>query len=266
MALSPFSWPRGPRSQFSLGPEHGLYALFLRKGATLNGIAAANSGLLYIGLAANRQGLKGRCHFNATTRNHSPRKSLAVLLMGELTLEPILVVKPNARNTWGLTPGSEQQLTAWMHENLEVAIFPCPTPEPLETNLIGRFAPPLNLAKCAQTADHRRISAARSAVLAKLDAAGSPARPVKPPSVPPVAAPAISYGRKPAVASERSFANLDTAEKIAAHFDLNPKSYRQRLREGISWYQKPQLWTFSVGSPEWKDMIAIAERMAGRSL
>jgi len=266
LSLSPLSWPRAPRSQFNLGHEHGLYALFLREDAKLNGIATADGGLLYIGLAANSQGLKGRCHFNAATRNHSPRKSLAVLLMDELALEPILVVKPNARNTWGLAPTSEQQLTAWMHENLEVAIFPCLTPEPLETDLIRRFAPPLNLAKCGQSADHRRISAARSAVLAKLDAAGSPTRPVKPPSLLPVAASAISHGRKLPVASGRRFANLDTAEAIAAHFDLNPKSYRQRLREGVSWYQKPQLWTFSVGSPEWKDMIAIAERMAGRAL
>ena len=266
MSLSPLSWPRAPRSQFNLGHEHGLYALFLREDAKLNGIATADGGLLYIGLAANSQGLKGRCHFNAATRNHSPRKSLAVLLMDELALEPILVVKPNARNTWGLTPSSEQQLTAWMHKNLEISIFPCRSPEPLETDLIGRFAPPLNLAKCKQTAGHRRISAARSAVLAKLEAAGSPAVPVKPNSQPPAAGSAVSQGAKPPVATGRRHVNLDTAEAIAAHFDLNPKSYRQRLREGISWYQKPQLWTFSVGSPEWKDMIAIAERMAGRSL
>ncbi|WP_179506094.1 MULTISPECIES: GIY-YIG nuclease family protein [unclassified Sphingomonas] len=143
--LSPLTWHRGPRSQFNLDHDHGLYALFLRNGAELKGITPGEEGLLYIGLAANRKGLKGRCHFNASTRNHSPRKSLAVLLMEKLTLEPVLVVKPASRNTWSLAPASEQRLTAWMLENLELAPYHCSYPEPLETELIGRFAPPLNL-------------------------------------------------------------------------------------------------------------------------
>jgi hypothetical protein len=41
---------------------------------------------------------------------------------------------------------------------------------------------------------------------------------------------------------------------------------RQRLRDKISWYQKPQYekpqdWTFPGGSREWRDMIAVAEAM-----
>lgn len=163
--LSPLTWHRGPRPQFNLGHDHGLYALFLRNGAELKGITSGVEGLLYIGLAANRKGLKGRCHFNASTRNHSPRKSLAVLLMEKLALEPVLVVKPASRNTWSLAPASEQRLTAWMLGSLELAIFQCSEPEPFETKLIGRFAPPLNLAKCVQSAQHQRISAARADVL-----------------------------------------------------------------------------------------------------
>ena len=61
------SWRRGSRSSFLLGSEHGVYALFLRDGAQLPGVTAGERGLIYIGLAANRHGLKGRCHFNART-------------------------------------------------------------------------------------------------------------------------------------------------------------------------------------------------------
>lgn len=258
--LSPLTWHRGPRSQFNLGHDHGLYALFLRNGAELKGITPGEEGLLYIGLAANRKGLKGRCHFNASTRNHSPRKSLAVLLMEKLTLEPVLVVKPASRNTWSLAPASEQRLTAWMLENLELATYHCSYPEPLETELIGRFAPPLNLAKCLQSAQHQRISAARADVLARLEGVAHPLSANEPTSGSPISMP-IQAERRPSPIRS----SLDSAEAIAAHFGLNPKTYRQRLRQDIAWYQKPQVWAFSPGSQEWHDMIAIAESMAGRS-
>ena len=68
-------WRRGPRASFSLGADKGVYALFLRPGAILPGIQPGKDGLLYIGLAANRDGLKGRCHFHARTVNHSPARA-----------------------------------------------------------------------------------------------------------------------------------------------------------------------------------------------
>lgn len=264
--LSPLHWHRAPRSQFNLDRDNGLYALFLRDSAELSGITPGAAGLLYIGLAASRQGLKGRCHFNASTRNHSPRKSLAVLLMEPLALEPVLVVKPGSRNTWSLTPASEQRLTNWMHENLDLAIFPCPDPELLETKLIGLFAPPLNLAKCEQTAQHRTISTVRSDVLIRLEAANISLSAAQIAPKPPLPGQLMAEARIAPPHARRDVGLLDTAEAIAAHFELNPKSYRQRLREGIAWYRKPQVWTFSPGSPEWNDMIAIAEKMAGRKL
>src|SRR5438128_808593 len=100
MQQSPFDWQRGPRSSFALGHDAGVYSLFLRSGSTLPGIEPCEHGLLYIGLAANRKGLLGRCHFDARARNHSPRKSLAALLMGRLALTPVLITKPNSTDTW----------------------------------------------------------------------------------------------------------------------------------------------------------------------
>jgi hypothetical protein len=125
-------------------------------------------GLLYIGLAANQKGLKGRCHFNARKVNHSPRKSLAVLLMLELSLTPVLVAKPSSQDTWGLDRASDARLSDWMHAHLDLAIEVCGDPDARETELVSRYGPPLNLTKCLQTAQHRKISGARATVMASL--------------------------------------------------------------------------------------------------
>jgi len=255
-----------------LGTEIGVYALFLRYGAVLPGIEPGANGLIYIGLAANRNGLRGRCHFDARTRNHSPRKSLAVLLRQQLSLTPVLITKPNSSHTWGLDGPSDARLTAWMHASLELAIEVCPDPDDRETELVGHYAPPLNLTKCVQTEQHRRVSLARAAVMAELQGRPSPAASDKtgPENTPTKSAAALAENSarplRPPLHSARQFAgaDTDTAEAIAARYGLNPKSYRQRLRDFIPWYCKPQDWTFPVGSSEWRDMIAVAERMVNR--
>ena len=269
MRPSPHEWRRGRRSTFTLGHEKGVYALFLRKGSTLPGMELGEQDLLYIGLAANRKGLKGRCHFNARTRNHSPRKSLAVLLMDVLDLVPVLVSKPTSGDTWGLDATSDARLSQWMHDNLDLAVEICADVEDRETELICRYAPPLNLAKCSQTLAHRCISETRAGLLAVLRGRATPAietgaRRKRSPAkalanLDPVGSESTSLPNTaiPSVPTES-----DTAEAIAARFGLNPKSYRQRLRASISWYRKPQDWTFPVGSMEWRDMIAVADKMA----
>lgn len=248
------SWRRGPRSSFVLETEAGVYALFLRDASALPQITPGPNGLVYIGLAANRNGLKGRCHFNARTRNHSPRKSLAVLLMEELRLVPILITKPNSADTWGLDVASEARLSDWMHHNLDLAVEPCRNPDARESELVARYAPPLNLTKCVQSDQHRRISESRKRLQASLSGNGQTVtqkasqRPDPPLS-----------GRRGPVGAE-----FDTANAIAARFSLNAKSYRQQLRNSIAWYRKPMDWTFPVGSREWRDMIAVAKRMGCR--
>ena len=267
---TPFDWRRGLRSSFALGTEIGVYALFLRDGAVLPGVESGANGLIYIGLAANRNGLRVRCHFDARTRNHSPRKSLAVLLLEELSLTPVLITKPNSSDTWGLDAPSDARLSAWMHANLELAIEVCPDPDGRETELVGRYAPPLNLTKCAQTEQHRRISQARASVMAELQGRPRTTASDKPAldntrkkSAAALAGSTAQPIRQPQRSALQFFgADVDTAEAIAARYGLNPKSYRQRLRDSISWYRKPQDWTFTVNSSEWRDMIAVAERMA----
>jgi hypothetical protein len=251
MKQSPLEWRRGPRSTFNLSLEPGVYALFLREGSTLPGVKPGDQGLLYIGLAANRNGLKGRCHFDARTRNHSPRKSLAALPMKSLELSPTLITKPNSSDTWGLDAPSELRLSEWMHDNLDLAIEICAAPDSRETELVGRYAPPLNLTKCTQSASHRRISEGRAAVFAELQGKPSSTREVGVRHETPLSHSAHRYVEL----------DVDTAEAIAARFGLNPKSYRQRLRDSVAWYSKPQDWTFPVNSTEWHDMIAVAKKM-----
>lgn len=274
MKQAPFEWRRGPRSSFSLGAEAGVYALFVRDGAVLPGVEPGTNGLIYIGLAANRNGLRGRCHFDARTRNHSPRKSLAVLLMEELSLTPVLIPKPNSFDTWGLDGPSDARLSAWMHANLELAIEVCPDPDDRETELVGRYAPPLNLTKCMQTEQHRRISRGRATVMAGLQwRSESTVSDKSGPGRTRTTSAAVLTGKstqpiRQPQHSTRQFvgADIDTAEAIAARYGLNPKSYRQRLRDSIPWYRKPQDWTFPVDSNEWRDMIAVAERISVKTV
>ncbi|MBK6414182.1 GIY-YIG nuclease family protein [Sphingopyxis sp.] len=269
MKQSLLEWRRCPRSDFILGHEAGVYALFLREDSTLPGVEPGEQGLLYIGLAANRKGLSGRCHFDARTRNHSPRKSLAVLLMDELGLAPVLIIKPNSADTWGLDGPSEARLSRWMHDNLDLAIEVCTHPDARETELVGRYAPPLNLKKCVQTEQHRRISRARASVMAQLQERGvvtfsdNLAHERRRPKMAFVVADDAASATRQSLHSARQWAgaDIDTAVAIAARYGLNPKSYRQRLRVSIPWYRKPQEWTFPVDSTEWRDMIAVAEKM-----
>lgn len=187
-----------------------------------------------------------------------------MLLADELQLVPSLITKPNSADTWGLERASEEKLSTWMRCHLELAVDTCADPVDRETDLIARYAPPLNLTKCPQSELHLRISSLRSEMMARLSGSGDPPRAnefsedrqyVSTPrraSLPARSRPADRF-----VGSD-----VDTAEAIAARFSLSPKSYRDRLRKSISWYRKPQQWTFRVGSDEWKEMITIAEQLA----
>jgi hypothetical protein len=190
-----------------------------------------------------------------------------VLLKEELSLRPVLVPKPSAADTWGLDRLSDARLTEWMHANLILAIQATDDPEAVETELVCLHAPPLNLTKCVQTEQHRTISRARSQIMASLQSGGAPPSPAG------NLRPATQRVRRPKLNDELFQADsrdtavqgrLETAEAIAWRYGLDPKSYRRRLRASVLWYQKPQDWTFAVGSAEWRDMIAVAEAMVRR--
>lgn len=106
------------RRRFALPRLPGVYGLYVQRETALSIKGLSKLQPIYIGSASGRGGLAGRCHFNARTANHSPRKSLAVLQMQSLRLRPVLVSKPNSPPTWGLDPASDATLTEWMHSEL----------------------------------------------------------------------------------------------------------------------------------------------------
>lgn len=163
MEFSPVIWHPHRRREIDLRADCGVYAMFLRDGSVLRGLETAPGSPIYIGVGAGAKGLAGRCHFDARTYNHSPRKSLAVLLMDELELQPVLCRKRSGA-TWGLAEVSDLSLSSWMHDNLELAVEYCPDARDREKALIVVHAPPLNLSGCYQTEWHRQLSAARSSV------------------------------------------------------------------------------------------------------
>lgn len=256
---SPLLWSRTARTETHLPRQHGLYALFLKPGATLPGIDQPANRLLYIGKAGGADGLLGRCHFNGKTRNHSPRKSLAALLRNTLQLIPTLIEKQNSSDTWGLEPDSDRILTEWMHASLEIAFVVLPNPRPAEKKLILEYAPPLNLDDCIQTLQHRKISSMRKEIRQHLQTehkCASNEVQVR-----------IHRPRSPSVVStaqaSRRYAGAqyDSAPAIAHRYNLNEKSYRRKLRLEYPNHPKGSSWDAEVGSLQHQKMILVAEEM-----
>lgn len=156
--VDPYSWPRKPRNELTLPKVSGVYALFLREHSSLPDVVPLKGGLIYIGLGSS---LAKRCHFNGKTEGHSPRRSLAALLWQQLGLEPELGANGNCK----LGKSSEKRLDIWMHENLLMAFDTYDDFARVEDVLIKRYAPPLNLTKCAQTQQHLAVKQRRKAML-----------------------------------------------------------------------------------------------------
>lgn len=93
--------------------------------------------LLYLGRATS---LRGR-----VLRNHLRRSGSSTL---RRTLAGLLVAE-NYRTTWTdrvvLIPEDEKRLTAWMHTHLRLTWAEDPAPETIETELVRRLHPPLNV-------------------------------------------------------------------------------------------------------------------------
>jgi hypothetical protein len=94
------------------------------------------------------------------------------LLKDELSLEPIIVRKPNSPPTWALQVDSEAKLSQWMQENLLLAVTDCEDPAPIESLLIQKHAPALNLTGCPQLEAHVAISMGRKLIQDQVNAGG----------------------------------------------------------------------------------------------
>lgn len=138
----------------------GLYAIYGDSRALSDlRIDAMPSSALYVGKAEEslaRRDIRG--HFAASpnakaqTGSSTVRRSFAALLRQSLSLRgvPRNLANPGHFSNYGLLPEDDARLTAWMHEHLEIAVWPKPDAldEPLrqiEAAVIHLWTPPLNL-------------------------------------------------------------------------------------------------------------------------
>lgn len=145
----------------------GLYAFYgdQRAWETLVLEPAFSDQPLYVGKA--ERSLSGRdvgTHFAAgKTGSSTVRRSLAALLVAQLGLVavPRNQVKPDGSANFGLDPGSEERLSTWMEEHLAIATWSKPEGAILgdvETELVRRLRPPLNLDKVGEPRERLRTA------------------------------------------------------------------------------------------------------------
>lgn len=158
----------------------GLYAIYGDKQAWRDLLLVPATNMpLYVGKAEKSlvsRDLNGRF---ATNPNSTPRtggstvrRSFAALLREALDLHAVRrnLAKPERFANYGLADGGDARLYEWMHARLILAVWPAPTdmPVPLadvETVVISRFTPPINLDK--NPGKLVRLSAARAAMAAE---------------------------------------------------------------------------------------------------
>lgn len=129
---------------------------------------------LYVGKA--EKSLSGRdvgTHFTARrTGSSTVRRSLAALLAIELDLVPVPrnVAKPDGSANFGLDPASEIRLSDWMEERLTLATW-TKTPGTqlaiVESAIVRRLRPPLNLDKVGEPRERLRTARRRMADIAR---------------------------------------------------------------------------------------------------
>lgn len=129
---------------------------------------------LYVGKA--EKSLNGRdvgTHFTTgKTGSSTVRRSLAALLADELDLVPVPrnLAKPDGSANFGLELGSDQRLSAWMDLRLTLATWVRPDDvnlDELETAVLRRLQPPLNLDKVGQPRERLRSARKRMADAAR---------------------------------------------------------------------------------------------------
>ncbi len=156
--------------------EPGLYAFYGDDHAWASlGLRPAFDGQpLYVG--KTERSLNGRdvgTHFAAgKTGSATVRRSLAALLAGELALVavPRNVAEPDGSANFGLDPASEARLSGWMEQRLSLATWIKPQGtvlDEIETAVMGRLRPPLNLDKVGESRERLRHARKRMADIAR---------------------------------------------------------------------------------------------------
>ena len=154
----------------------GLYAFYGdgRAWAELRLSPAFDSQPLYVGKA--ERSLNGRdvgTHFAVgKTGSSTVRRSLAALLVDELALVavPRNLAKPDGSANFGLDVASEGSLSSWMEQRLSLATWSKPEGanlDGIETAVVRRLRPPLNLDKVGEPRTRLREARRRMADTAR---------------------------------------------------------------------------------------------------
>ena len=127
----------------------GVYAYFLVDGVELPGVSNPGGGPVYVGVSSNLAEREFDTHFAAGKTGFSTlRRSIGAILKDQLSLRArprgTGISKSNFTN-YRFDDSGEHHLSAWMHEQLLVAVEPIAEPEGLERDLIALACPPLNL-------------------------------------------------------------------------------------------------------------------------
>lgn len=158
----------------------GLYAFYGDQQAwsDLDLSLAFDDQPLYVGKA--EKSLNGRdvgTHFSTgKTGSSTVRRSLAALLVAQLDLVavPRNLAKPDGSANYALDLAGDERLSMWMEKRLVLATWVKPGDvllDDVETAVLQRLRPPLNLDKVGESRE--RLRRAR-AVLAAASRAGSP--------------------------------------------------------------------------------------------
>lgn len=151
----------------------GLYAIYGDDEAR-NMLALGSSDVpLYVGKAERSLASRDvRTHFaTGKTGSSTLRRSMAALLRSELELQavPRNLVRPDGSANFALEPHGDRRLTEWMQARLQLAFWVRPDGvvlDQVETAVLNRLAPPLNLAKMGPRGN-RRIKAERAVLVAE---------------------------------------------------------------------------------------------------
>lgn len=154
----------------------GLYAFYGdgRAWSELQLAPAFDGQPLYVGKA--EKSLNGRdvgTHFaTGKTGSSTVRRSLAALLSDELDLVPVPrnLAKPDGSANFAIDEAGDARLSAWMEHRLFLATWVKPDGvflDDVETAVVRRLRPPLNLDKVGEPRERLRKSRKRMADIAR---------------------------------------------------------------------------------------------------
>jgi hypothetical protein len=129
---------------------------------------------LYVGKAERSlNGRDVRTHFaTGKTGSSTVRRSLAALLVDTLDLEPVPrnLIRPDGSANFALEAEGDARLSNWMDERLMLATWVTPSGvilDEVETAVVRRLRPPLNLDKVGEPRAELREARRRMAAIAR---------------------------------------------------------------------------------------------------